>query len=193
MSEFEVFVSKSDFKFNCAHFIAFNGFRERIHGHNYRLSVRVVGAENIQEDGYVIDFGDIKKATRELCKDLNEYFIVPTLSKDIAIFHIDNQVCLECQDGSKFSFPKSDCAMLPLLHSSAEELSHYFWCSIVKKIGLEKLHSRSIKSLEVSVAEAPMQAASFRSIIPTSLEELEIIEGRIRNIRPTACFNEDYS
>lgn len=41
MSEFEVFVSKADFKFSCAHFIAYHGFRERLHGHNYRMSVKV--------------------------------------------------------------------------------------------------------------------------------------------------------
>lgn len=43
MGEFEVFVSKSDFKFNCAHFISFKGFRERLHGHNYHVSVKVIG------------------------------------------------------------------------------------------------------------------------------------------------------
>ena len=77
MAEFEVFVSKADFKFNCAHFIAFKGFRERLHGHNYTCSVKVTGSSSIGTDGYVIDFGDIKKATRSLCKNLNEYFICP--------------------------------------------------------------------------------------------------------------------
>lgn len=57
MSQFEVFVSTPELKFNCAHFIAFKGFRERMHGHNYTLSVRVTGAHMIGEDGYVIDFG----------------------------------------------------------------------------------------------------------------------------------------
>lgn len=40
-AHFEVFVSKEDFKFNCAHFISFKGFRERLHGHNYRISIKV--------------------------------------------------------------------------------------------------------------------------------------------------------
>lgn len=31
-------------------------------------------------DGYLIDFGDIKKVTRSLCKELNEHLIVPTRS-----------------------------------------------------------------------------------------------------------------
>ena len=56
-SHFEVFVSKEDFKFNCAHFISFKGFRERLHGHNYRLSVRAIGSKRLGDDGYLIDFG----------------------------------------------------------------------------------------------------------------------------------------
>ena len=42
-SEFEVVVDKDDLKFNCAHFVAYNGFRERLHGHNYNVVVKLVG------------------------------------------------------------------------------------------------------------------------------------------------------
>ncbi len=41
MSAFEVVIAKPDFKFNSAHFIAFKGFREKLHGHNYTVSVKV--------------------------------------------------------------------------------------------------------------------------------------------------------
>lgn len=138
MAEFEVFVSKADFKFNCAHFIIFNGFRERLHGHNYRLSVRVVGSPHLGDDGYLIDFGDIKKATRKICKDINEFFICPMKSPNITITEIMQkdtgvpQLCLNCDDGAQFIFPKSDCAELPIMHSSAEELSHFFWCTLIR-------------------------------------------------------------
>lgn len=84
-------------------------------------------------DGYVIDFGDIKKATRDICKSLNEHFICPMKSEDLIITTIeDYQICLECEDGSKFSFPKADCSLLPIKHSSAEELSHWIWCCIIR-------------------------------------------------------------
>lgn len=132
MSEFEIFVSKADFKFNCAHFIIFNGFRERLHGHNYQLSVKVIGDGSVGPDGYLIDFGDIKKATRALCKNINEYFICPTRSPNMKIEKSDNEVRLECDDGARFCFPSSDCLMLPLFHSSAEELALYFYCEIIR-------------------------------------------------------------
>lgn len=132
MAEFDVFVSKADFKFNCAHFIIFDGFRERLHGHNYQMSVRVTGEGHVGNDGYLIDFGDIKKVARLLCKEMNEYFICPMRSPELSIVDVDGQICIECPDGAKFSFPKRDCVLLPVLHSSAEELSHYFWCMIIK-------------------------------------------------------------
>jgi hypothetical protein len=33
-------VNSENFKFSCGHFVAFKGFRERLHGHNYTMSVR---------------------------------------------------------------------------------------------------------------------------------------------------------
>ena len=38
---FRVHVTKDYLKFSAAHFIAYPGFRERLHGHNYRVSVAV--------------------------------------------------------------------------------------------------------------------------------------------------------
>ena len=60
-------------KFSCAHFIAYKGFRERLHGHNYTMSVCLSGHEDkLGKDGYLIDFGDVKKNARALCKSINE-------------------------------------------------------------------------------------------------------------------------
>lgn len=134
MTEFEVFVSKADFKFNCAHFIIYNGFRERLHGHNYQLSVRVTGSDQIGVDGYLIDFGDVKKEARKMCKALNEFFICPANSPNMQVTEEDEGVslCLRCDDGSRFIFPKADVAMLPIAHSSVEELAHYFWVEMLR-------------------------------------------------------------
>ena len=133
-TEFEVFISKADFKFNCAHFIAYKGFRERLHGHNYTVSINAIGNSglSLNEDGYLIDFGDIKAGTRKICKELNEYFICPMRSDVIDIQEINNQMCLTCQDGSNFVFPRKDCVLLPIQHSSAEELAHYIYCRLVR-------------------------------------------------------------
>lgn len=80
---FKVHVSKDYMKFNAAHFIAFKGFREKLHGHNYRVAVTITGV--VGPDGYVVDFGDIKKISRVICKDLNESFLVPMNSDALKV------------------------------------------------------------------------------------------------------------
>lgn len=188
--QFEVVVSKADFKFNCAHFIAFRGFRERLHGHNYTVCVKVTGSEHIGGDGYVIDFGDIKKAARSLCKELNEYFICPKNSDVLGIEEQGVQICITCEDGAQFTFPKTDVAMLPIVHSSAEELAHYLWCRLLRKIGLSTMHARGITSIEVCVSEAPRQSAVFRCSLPADEAALGLIETKTI-IRVARCYDSE--
>ncbi len=155
---YEVFVSKDTFKFNAAHFMAYPGFRERLHGHNYRVGVRIEG--DLGEDGYVVDFGDIKRAAIALCKELNERTIVPMHSDCLEITVTDGEITLVCEDGSRFRFPQADCAELPIRHSSAEELATWFCERLIE--ALPVLSRRAVRALEVSVAEAPNQEARFR-------------------------------
>lgn len=157
-TSFEVYVSKDSFKFNAAHFIAYRGFRERLHGHNYRVSVRMEGP--VGGDGYVVDFGDIKRAARDVCAALNERLIVPMLSDVITTKIDDGQVQMTCEDGTRFSFPVADCVLLQIRHSSAEELAEYVGGCL--KAALPILTDRGVTVLEVGVAEAPNQEARFR-------------------------------
>lgn len=157
-TSFEVYVSKDSFKFNAAHFIAYRGFRERLHGHNYRVSVRMEGP--VGGDGYVVDFGDIKRAARDVCSSLNERVIVPMLSDVITTRIEEGQVHMTCEDGTRFSFPEADCVLLPIRHSSAEELAEYVGQRL--KAALPILVERGVTVLEVGVAEAPNQEARFR-------------------------------
>jgi dihydroneopterin triphosphate aldolase (PTPS-III) / 6-pyruvoyltetrahydropterin synthase len=165
---FEVHVAKETFKFNAAHFVAFDGFRERLHGHNYTVSVRLFGSGRIGADGYLIDFGDVKGVVKSVCKSLNEHFLCPTLSDVMHIDEVEGNVTLKCQDGAFFSFPRSDCAMLPIVHATTEELAVYLYSEILSRFGTEQLLQRNIHSMEVNVSEAPGQDASFRLRIPTN-------------------------
>lgn len=146
--------------------LAFNGYRERLHGHNYKVGVRVLGSRTISADGYVVDFGNIKKVTRKVCKELNEHFICPTLSDVLDISVRDGSVTLVCQDGSTFVFPDGDCAMLPIVHATTEELAIYLWGRIVSGLSEKYLLQRGIHTMEIIVNEAVGQEAVFRHQIP---------------------------
>uniref|UniRef100_A0A7S3JNP3 6-pyruvoyltetrahydropterin synthase n=1 Tax=Aureoumbra lagunensis TaxID=44058 RepID=A0A7S3JNP3_9STRA len=164
----EVCVRSERFKFNAAHFVAFRGFRERLHGHNYTASVRMMGPVSNQ-DGYVIDFGEIKEVVRGVCKQLNERFLCPENSDVMKINRQGENIRIDCEDGASFSIPVSDCAMLPIVHSTAEELAALLWRRVIDAFGTERLSARGITALEISVAEAPSQEARYcRSINNTS-------------------------
>ena len=179
-----VLIRGEEFKFSCAHFVSYGNFRERLHGHNYTVEVEATGVMSI-DDGYVIDFGILKKAIRETCKSLNEKIIIPMRSETVnvrtvyrpthttttesisscGVGEVDpttsptEQLELQCLS-SFFSFPKSDCALLNIRFSTAEELSHYFAIQLDEILGQE-FRKRGITSVTVRVFERPSQAASF--------------------------------
>ena len=59
------------------------------------------------------------------------------------------QLTLRCHDGTFFSMPAADAAMLPLAHSTAEEMAAYLWHRIVEGFGPRALRQRGVRSMEV--------------------------------------------
>jgi len=209
-TNFEIRVAKETFKFNAAHFVAFPGFRERLHGHNYTVAVRLLGSNMIGSDGYVLDFGDVKKVTKKICTDLNENFLCPMYSNVMDIQIVpekkeegeggkvvvvkQSSLLLNCEDGAEFQFPKNDCVMLPIVHATAEELAIYIWGKIVKELNVKLLRSRGIHTMEVTCAEAPGQEALFRMSIPddeSKIDELCDVRKYVstNQIQPMPCFS----
>jgi len=154
---FEVYVAKENLKFNAAHFIAYPGFRERLHGHNYHVTVRLEG--DLGPDGYVIDFGLVKQATKRVCDALDEYTLLPVQSDCLRITEQGESVEVVYEDGSRFVFPRSDVMLLPIVHTSAEELARYVAGQV--KAQLKAVGARPWRRLEVSVAETTGQSATY--------------------------------
>jgi dihydroneopterin triphosphate aldolase (PTPS-III) / 6-pyruvoyltetrahydropterin synthase len=155
---YQVHVFKDYLKFSAAHFIAYKGFREPLHGHNYQVSVRVEGG--LGADGYVLDFGLVKQATRRICERLDERVLLPAQSDCLRFERGDSQIGVVYEDGSRFSFPEADVVLLPIVHSSAEELAGYVLERL--RVELPDLKARGVRWLEVGVAEAPGQIAFRR-------------------------------
>ncbi|MBI3782049.1 MAG: 6-carboxytetrahydropterin synthase [Deltaproteobacteria bacterium] len=157
---FRVYVEKDYLKFNAAHFIAYRGFREALHGHNYRVSVEVEGELGAQ--GYVLDFGIVKDVAKRVCNRLNEKTLIPMRSDCLTIREEGSQVVLNYEQ-DEFRFPKSDCLMLPIVHSSAEELAQFLAGEMRRELATEKVDG--ITAIEVGVAETPGQAAYCRETL----------------------------
>jgi 6-pyruvoyl-tetrahydropterin synthase len=160
-SGFSIHVTNENLKFSAAHFIAYTGFREPLHGHNYQVGVRVEG--RLADTGYVVDFGIIKKVTKEIADRLDERTIIPANSDCLTIEPIGNELSVRYGQ-ERFLFPLSDVAILPIAHSSAEELARYIWNELRNSLQMKNV-LYDIISMEISVAERPGQAAIYHEEI----------------------------
>jgi 6-pyruvoyl-tetrahydropterin synthase len=155
---FSIHVAKENLKFSAAHFIAYPGFREPLHGHNYQVGIKVEG--RLGSTGYVLDFGLIKKLTRQIVERLDEHTIIPSQSDCLEISQQDSQVSV-IYEGDRFVFPAADVALLPIIHSSAEELARFIWTELHGELARGDALG-DVSAMEVSVAEGPGQAAIYR-------------------------------
>ena len=62
---FRVHVTKDYLKFNAAHFIAYKGFREALHGHNYRVSVDIEAGERHHPVACLVGAGLTSEGTED--------------------------------------------------------------------------------------------------------------------------------
>lgn len=163
-SSFSIQVAKENLKFSAAHFIAYPGFREPLHGHNYRMGAKVEG--RLGAMGYVLDFGVVKKLLKEIADRLDERTIIPADSDCLKIEQRGKQVHV-FYEADEFVFPAQDVALLPIVHSSAEELARFVWnelCGALRDRGV----INEMLALEVWVAEGPGQSAHYRQDLPRS-------------------------
>lgn len=66
-------IIEKEFTFDSAHFLPFVPITHkchRLHGHTYHVTVRVAGSIDNQE-GWVVDFGDLKKVVAPLIEKLD--------------------------------------------------------------------------------------------------------------------------
>jgi dihydroneopterin triphosphate aldolase (PTPS-III) / 6-pyruvoyltetrahydropterin synthase len=156
---FSIHVAKENLKFSAAHFIAYPGFREALHGHNYQVGIRVEG--RLAPTGYVVDFGLIKKLTKEIVERLDEHTIVPAKSDCLKIEGPSGGKVRIRYENDEFVLPAGDVCLVPIVHSSAEELARYIWDELARALEARGAIA-GVTAIEVSVAEGPGQSASFR-------------------------------
>jgi 6-pyruvoyltetrahydropterin/6-carboxytetrahydropterin synthase len=158
MSLFSVSIGKEMLRFTAAHFIAFRGFREPLHGHTYQAQVTVSGP--VGPDGYVVDFLVLKKIAEEECAQLHFRTLLPRQSDCLVVEEHGDDIVLRCEDGSRFSFPRQDVCLLPIVHTSSEEIARYLLTRLRKR--LREARGNSIQTIEVLIEDIPGQTAVCR-------------------------------
>lgn len=82
------------FKFNSSHFVVYDGFREPLHGHNYKVSIKIK-SKRLNECYYVEDFDNVKKYLIEICDNLKHCVLLPKYNKYMQLEEIDNAIIVK--------------------------------------------------------------------------------------------------
>ena len=76
--------------------------------------------------GYVLDFGLVKKLTKEIVDRLDERTLIPARSDCLRIEPLGEQMRIR-YEADEFILPRKDLCLLPIVHTSAEELARFIW------------------------------------------------------------------
>lgn len=145
-------IRKDRLGFAAAHFSILETGSERIHGHNYRVSLRAHG--RVRADGTVVDFATLKTVVAEECKALDHRMLIPGECPDVEVTHTaDHHVEMRHGD-RRFVFPQAEVCVLPVPNTTCECLAGYLLGRL--RARLPELPVR----LELEVEESPGQGAT---------------------------------
>ena len=147
-----LYIDKESHKFSAAHYTIFSATsRERLHGHNYSVSARIVAP--VGENGLSADYNLYKNRLSILCDSLDEYMLLAGNSpfQDIE----ETGSCYRVKyDRDEMLFLQSDTQVLPVRNVTVEELSHFLLQQLVAESAGEDL-----REIQLCVASGAAQRA----------------------------------
>jgi 6-pyruvoyltetrahydropterin/6-carboxytetrahydropterin synthase len=122
---YSIRLEKEQHVFSAAHFITFAGnVCERLHGHNYGVAVEIFGP--LDENQYVVDFIAVRDELKNLTDELDHRVLLPDRHPLIKVTADEKEVtAVFTPDGRRWIFPRGDCAILPVVNTTAELLAQY--------------------------------------------------------------------
>ena len=149
-------VAKEYLKFSAAHFTIFSATeRERLHGHNYSVSARVVAP--VDDNGLCFSYGEMKSRMRALCEALDEYTLIPAQSPHLAITEQGDYFRVEF-NGEVMLLLQTDTLLLPIRNSTVEEFSRYLLAKLQEDTAF--FNTYPCQSVEITVYSGPGQSAT---------------------------------
>ena len=153
-------VYKQYFNFAASHFLIFgDGTRERLHGHNYQVTVRLDG--DCSAGDLVVDFIPFKPIVKGICDELDHRTLLPRDNPRLRLEDREDLLWAHHDDGSRFAFPKGDVRVLPLPNTSTEMLARFVAYELAERLTAAMPEAR-VEALEVQVEESPGQAGLCR-------------------------------
>ncbi len=152
----KVTVERNRLRFAAAHMATFAGSCEPLHGHNYDVFVELEG--ELTHDGWVWDFGAVKRAAREICESLDHHFLLQRKSKHLHMAEIGEEWEVAFRD-HRYVFPKSDVFPLPIENTTAECISEWFAGKLLESLRTQG--ATHLTRLTVGIEEMPGQAGWY--------------------------------
>ena len=105
-------------RFSAGHFVIFSASeRERLHGHNFSVSMRLCAPVN--HNGLTMDYRFYEKALLAHCQRLNEYFLLPGKSPYLQI-ETEGDRCIAHFNQAQIPFLRADVCILEIENITVE-------------------------------------------------------------------------
>lgn len=145
-----LYIDKESHKFSAAHYTIFSATeRERLHGHNYSVSARIVAP--MGDNGFAADYNVYKNRLKTVCDALDEYMLLAGHSPHQEIE--EQGACYRVRfAGEEMLFLQSDTQVLPIVNATVEEFSHHLLGEMLKLSEQDDL-----REIELCVASGPGQ------------------------------------
>lgn len=140
-----------DIRFSSAHFLPTHDKCQRLHGHDYSVSVEI---EGYSAKGFVVDFLEVEKMLREIVDKLDHRLLLPNQSEKLEWHESGNNVDIS-YNGKLLSVPREFTYHINVDSTSSEEISDH-----LAGILMERLKDESnVKSLTLCLYEGPGRGA----------------------------------
>ncbi|MHA1941013.1 MAG: 6-pyruvoyl trahydropterin synthase family protein [Candidatus Hodarchaeales archaeon] len=150
--------------FSASHFLIGFDKCDRLHGHNYRVKLRVRYKPGITDE--ISDFRIINSILKNVLKGLDHKILLAGNSSETEILSSKTELNWEVYLKDKmYSFPKKDVLILEdLSQTTAENLAIYIHKSLNREIG-KGIKGLNIQNLTVIVGETEGNEAIYKSKI----------------------------
>lgn len=149
-------LQKESMKFSAGHTTIFSATeREPLHGHHYNVYLGLTTL--VEENGMTFDYRYYKERINQLCRHVNQTFLMPQFSPFLQ-FAEDDEYYYFTFNHKKIPFLKEDVTLMPLTNITVEELSKWFVGELIKD--KHELDTHRIQKIVVKIFSAPGQSAS---------------------------------
>ena len=122
-------IDKQAHKFSAAHFTIFSETeRERLHGHNYGVSARIVA--EMGDNGFSADYNVYKRCLQKICDAHDEYMLLPSKSPWLSVAERDGEYHATFA-GKTLRFPVDETLLLPIVNVTVEALANYLLSEVL--------------------------------------------------------------